>query len=163
MITVVTILATVVITTIHAVLIVTGIRQKIAILRPINIVIIITIHRIQLKKTQSWSHELKLFEFSNKIDSHRKIYQKKLPNILPKTFLAVDHIWRVRRIRRNHIVATLITLSLIQISLIAHRQPLILPTLRANNRHRKLFFRIKCLLLINDQKVLPTRLTCTSL
>jgi len=162
-IAVVTVLAAIVITTIHTVLIIAGIRQKIAILRTIAVVVVITIYRIQLKKTQPWSHELKLFEFGNKIDSHRKIYQKELPNILPKTLLTVDHIWRVRRIRRDHIIAALIALSLIQISLITHRQPFILPTLRADNRHRKLFFCIKGLLLINDQKVLPARLTCTSL
>ena len=67
------ILTSIKISTIHAILIIAGISQKIAILHIITVVAIVTIRRVELKKTQSRSGELELLEFGNKIDGHRKI------------------------------------------------------------------------------------------
>lgn len=70
MITVGAIFASIKIPAIHAVLIVAGISQKIAIFHIVAVVTVITIYGIQLKITQSRSDELEFFIFRNEIDRH---------------------------------------------------------------------------------------------
>src|SRR3989338_7323880 len=84
-------------------------------------------------------------------------HSPRLPDVRPKTLLAVHDVLGIGRVRGDDLFLTLVARAFVKFAFVAECEATLLPTVRAVLRMRQVFLFVKLLFLLNNKKLFFAR------